>query len=57
MTYYPRYKERWFNVKLRRYGAYCVRYYKKDYKKRDDELFYYSAENHLDFGTILASLP
>jgi len=54
--YYPRYKERWFNVKLRRNSAYYIRYYEKDYKKRGDELFYYFAENYLDFGTVLASL-
>ena len=57
MTYCPRCKERWFDVKLRRDGAYCVRCHEKDHKKRGDEPFYYSAENHLDFGTVPAGLP
>ena len=57
MTYYPRYKERWFNVKLRRDSAYYVRCHEKNRKKKDNEPFYYSAENYLDFATVPASLP
>ncbi|EAQ86310.1 hypothetical protein CHGG_07563 [Chaetomium globosum CBS 148.51] len=49
-------KERWFDVELKADGV-CKRCHQKDDKKRADEPFLYSAENHLDFGEMPDSLP
>lgn len=52
----PRCKERWFDVKLMTDGV-CKRCHDKDDKKRQDEPFFYSAANHLDFGSVPPELP
>ena len=57
ITFCPRCKERWFDVKLRSDGHCCIRCYEKDRKKKDDEPCFFSSANHLDFGSVPADLP
>jgi hypothetical protein len=52
----PRCKERWFDVKLMADGV-CKRCHDKDDMKRQDEPLYFSAANHLDFGSVPPELP
>ncbi len=56
MRYCTRCKERWFDVVPMDDGV-CKRCHLKDDKKRIDEPFYYSADNHLDFGDVPDNLP
>jgi hypothetical protein len=49
-------KERWFDIKLKADGV-CKRCHDKDDKKRQDEPFFFSAENKLDFGAVPPELP
>ncbi|KAH6856285.1 hypothetical protein B0I37DRAFT_367002 [Chaetomium sp. MPI-CAGE-AT-0009] len=56
MRYCVRCKERWFDVAPRASGV-CKRCHDKDDKKRQYELFFYSAENKLDFGRVPDDLP
>jgi hypothetical protein len=52
----PRCKERWFDVVLKPDGI-CKRCHEKDDKKRQDEPFFFSAGNKLDFGSVPEHLP
>ena len=52
----PRCKERWFDVKLMGDGI-CKRCHNKDDKRRQDEPFFFSAANNLDFGSVPVYLP
>jgi hypothetical protein len=49
-------KERWFDIKLMADGV-CKRCHDKDDKKRQDEPFFFSTENKLDFGPVPPQLP
>jgi ATP-dependent DNA helicase PIF1 len=49
-------KRRWFDVVLKGDGI-CKHCHGKDDKKRLDEPFFYSEENHLDFGDVPDFLP
>jgi hypothetical protein len=52
----PRCKQRWFDVVLKADGI-CKRCHEKDDKKRQDEPFFFSAGNKLDFGSVPEHLP
>ena len=56
MRFCSRCKERWFDIQLQE-DQVCKRCHLKDDKKRIDEPFFYSAENHLDFGVVPQHLP
>jgi hypothetical protein len=56
MEFYFRYQEYWFNMDLSAEGV-CRKCRIKDDKKAPDEPFFYSAENHLDFGPVPNYLP
>ena len=56
MRYCLRCKERWFDIQTQPDGV-CKRCHQKDDKKKQDEPFFYSAANHLDFGDVPAELP
>ena len=49
-------KRRWFDVELKDDGI-CKHCHGKDDRKRPDEPFFYSRENHLDFGDVPDFLP
>ena len=49
-------KRRWFDVVLKDDGI-CKHCHGKDDRKRPDEPFFYSEENHLDFGDVPDFLP
>ena len=54
--YCLRCKERWFDIQTQPDDV-CKRCHQKDDKKRQDEPFFYSAANHLDFGDVPTELP
>jgi uncharacterized protein DUF6570 len=56
MRYCLRCKERWFDIQTQPDGV-CKRCHQKDDKKKQDEPFFYSVANHLDFGDVPAELP
>ncbi|KAK0703192.1 hypothetical protein B0T26DRAFT_626458, partial [Lasiosphaeria miniovina] len=56
IQYCLRCKEQWFDVEPKADGV-CKRCYDKNDKKRQDEPFFFSAENKLDFGSIPDDLP
>jgi hypothetical protein len=58
MTFCPRCKERWFDIKMRRDG-HCRRCHVKDSPKnwKGDEPFFYSVANHINFSDVPAFLP
>ena len=49
-------KRCWFDVELKDDGI-CKGCHGKDDRKRPDEPFFYSKENHLDFGDVPDFLP
>jgi len=56
MQYCLRCKERWFDVELKADGV-CKRCHDKDNKRRQDEPFFFSAANKLDFCPLPDDLP
>jgi len=53
MRYCLRCKERWFYIQTQPDGV-CKRCHRKDDKKKQDEPFFYSVANHLEFGDVPA---
>ena len=51
----PRCHEKWFNMKLE--NGICSKCHSKDDKKAENEPFYFSAANELDFGLVPTYLP
>ena len=56
MIHCERCKRCWFDVELKDDGI-CKHCHGKDDRKRPDEPFFYSKENHLDFGDVPDFLP
>ncbi|KAJ6436330.1 ATP-dependent DNA helicase pfh1 [Purpureocillium lavendulum] len=55
MEYCARCQETWFDMRLK--DGICKRCIAKDKNKKEDEPWFFSAENQLDFGSIPAFLP
>ena len=51
----PRCQENWFNMKLE--NGICSKCHSRDDKKAENESFYFSAANELDFGLVPTYLP
>lgn len=56
ITRCPRCKEKWFNINLKA-DSICKRCHAKDDSKKQDKAFFYSTENHMDFGAMPGFLP
>ncbi len=56
MEYCSRCRECWFQMEID-YDGICSRCYRKDAKRGPDEPYFFSAENHLDFGPVPTRLP
>ncbi|KAK8912669.1 hypothetical protein VCV18_012348 [Metarhizium anisopliae] len=56
MEYCSRCRECWFQMEID-YEGICSRCYRKDEKRGPDEPYFFSAENHLDFGPVPTRLP
>ncbi|KAK0655304.1 hypothetical protein B0T16DRAFT_308355, partial [Cercophora newfieldiana] len=55
MEYCPRCKEKWFDMGMRQ--GFCKRCNYRDNNKRDDEPYFFSSGNKLDFGAVPDHLP
>ncbi|PCD22018.1 hypothetical protein AU210_015820 [Fusarium oxysporum f. sp. radicis-cucumerinum] len=55
MEHCARYQEAWFDMGLK--DGICKRCIAKDKNKKEDEPWFFSAENQLDFGLVPAFLP
>lgn len=56
LEYCTRCKQKWFNLKVNRNGV-CQACIRRDAKRREDEPYFFSAENELDFGSVPDHLP